>query len=222
MAQRYAEAELPVAAGTASAHDAALAAFAQPGAWWSGADRLAIVQETRTAPGCRRCAEAPLPAACAEKRGNAGGLWPAAVDAIHGIRNRSGQLTRRWFEHLIDMGLPREAYVEIASLVASSVIVDTFAQGLGLEPPPLPVAAPGEPSFETAGNVVDAGAWLPIAAEGSANILRSLGLVPSASTLFFGAFGPSYYMRRDARFALSRPQVELVAARVSAANECFY
>ena len=142
---------------------------------------------------------------------------PAAVDAIHGIRNRSGQL-----EHLIDMGLPREAYVEIASLVASSVIVDTFAQGLGLAPPPLPAAAPGEPSFEAATEVVEAGAWLPIAAEGSANILRSLGLVPSASALFFGTFGPSYYMRRDAQFALSRPQVELVAARVSAANECFY
>ena len=222
MAHRYAEAELPVAAATAAAHDAALAAFAQPGAWWSGSDRLAIVQEARSAGGRAGASSAGPVAPDAEDPGSAGGLPPAAVDAIDGIRNRSGQLERRWFEHLIDMGLPREAYVEIASLVASSVIVDTFAQGIGLEPPPLPAAAPGEPSFEAATNVVEAGAWLPIAAEGSANILRSLGLVPSASALFFGTFGPSYYMRRDAHFALSREQVELVAARVSAANECFY
>ena len=214
MGNRYAEAELPVAAGTAAAHDAALAAFAQPGAWWSGVDRVAIVEATRSAP----AREAPAPAA----EDDAGVLPPAAIEAIDGIRNRSGQIERSWFENLIDMGLPREAYVEIASLVASSVIVDTFAQGLGLDAPPLPAAAPGEPSFEAATDFVDAGAWLPIAAEGSANILRSLGLVPSASALFFGAFAPSYYMTPASRFALSRPQVELVAARVSAANECFY
>lgn len=215
MGSRYAEAELPVAAGTATAHDAALAAFVQPGAWWSGADRLAIVEAARSAP----AREAPSPAA---EDDDAGVLPPAAIEAVDGIRNRSGQIERSWFDNLIDMGLPREAYVEIASLVASSVIVDTFAQGLGLDPPPLPAAAPGEPSFESATDVVDAGAWLPIAAKGSANILRSLGLVPSASALFFGTFTPSYYMTPESRFALSRPQVELVAARVSAANECFY
>lgn len=219
MENRYAEAELPVAAGTATAHDAALAAFARPGAWWNGADRLAIVQAARTASDSTFAAEAPSPAT---EDDDAGVLPPAAIEAVHGIRNRSGQIERGWFENLIDMGLPREAYVEIASLVASSVIVDTFAQGLGLDPPPLPAAAPGEPSFEAATDVVDGGAWLPIAAEGSANILRSLGLVPSASALFFGTFAPSYYMTPESRFALSRPQVELVAARVSAANECFY
>ena len=219
MSMNYAEAELPVAADTAAAHEATLQAFAQPGAWWSGADRLAIVEEARSVAECSPSAEG---AAAGTEQDDAGGLPPAAVEAIHGIRNRSGQITRSWFENLIDMGLPQEAYVEIASVVASSVIVDTFSQGIGLDMPALPTAAPGEPSFEASTEVVDAGAWVPIAREGSANILRSLGLVPSARQLFFDTFRPCYYMRPGAKFALDVPQVELVAARVSAVNECFY
>ena len=220
MSMNFAEAELPVAADTAATHEATLQALAQPGAWWSGADRLAIVEEARSVAECSPSAEGAGTGGTAQD--DAGALPPAAVEAIHGIRNRSGQLTRSWFENLIDMGLPREAYVEIASVVASSVIVDTYAQGLGLGKPPLPAAAPGEPSFEASTDIVDAGAWVPIAREGSANILRSLGLVPSARQLFFDTFRPCYYMRPGAKFALDVPQVELVAARVSAVNECFY
>lgn len=220
MSMNFAEAELPVAADTAATDEATLQALAQPGAWWSGADRLAIVEEARSAAECSPSAEGA--AGSGTEQDDASALPPAAVEAIHGIRNRSGQLTRSWFENLIDMGLPQEAYVEIASVVASSVIVDTFSQGLGLDMPPLPAATPGEPSFEASTDVVDAGAWVPIAREGSANILRSLGLVPSALKLFFDTFRPCYYMRPGARFALDVPQVELVAARVSAVNECFY
>lgn len=225
----YAAAELPVSPETAAAHTAAVDAFAQPGAWWSGADRLAIVEETRAAAACSPCAEAPAGAPQATAAGHAAGseddagaLPPAAVAAIHGIRNHSGQLQRRWFDNLIDMGLPREAYVEVASLVASAVVVDSFALGVGLASPPLPAAAPGAPSFAASADVAHAGAWLPIAREGRANILRALGLVPSAERLFFDAFAPSYFMRPESSFALETPQVELVAARVSAVHECFY
>ncbi len=203
----YAAAELPVGDEVAAAHNAALDAIAEPGAWWSGADRLAIARETRVAVGQHRGKDV---------------LPPIAVEAIHRIRTDSGRLTRRWFDNLIDMGLQPEAYVELASVVASVVIVDTFAQGIGLPPPALPEAVPGAPSFERSDDVVDAGAYLPLAREGRAHILRSLGLVPSASELFFHTFNPSYYMRPNQEFALTRAQVELVASRVSAVNECFY
>ena len=203
----YAAAELPVGDEVAAAHNATLHSIAKPGAWWSGADRVAIARETRAAAG-QHDSEDVLP--------------PIAVEAIHRIRNDSGRLTRRWFDNLIDMGLQPEAYVELASVVASVVIVDTFAQGVGLPLPPLPEAVAGEPSFERSDDVVDAGAYLPLAREGRAHILRSLGLVPSASELFFHTFNPSYYIRPNQEFALTRAQVELVASRVSAVNECFY
>ena len=203
----YAAAELPVAAEVAAAHTATLHSIAEPGAWWSGADGLAIARETRAAAG-QHDSEDVLP--------------PIAVEAIHRIRNDSGRLTRRWFDDLIDMGLQPEAYVELASVVASVVIIDTFAQGVGLPLPPLPEAVAGAPSFERSDDVVDAGAYLPLARKGRAHILRSLGLVPSASQLFFRTFNPSYYMRPNQEFALTRAQVELLASRVSAVNECFY
>ena len=221
----YSQAVLPVAARTAAAHDATLKAFAEPGAWWSGADRLAIVREARSAPSCRLCAAAETttsPLAVQGEHDNEGTLPPIAIEAIHGIRNHSGRLARRWFDHVIDMGMPTEAYVELVGVVASSVVVDTFAAGVGLEPPALPEPSDGRPTLARSDDVVDAGAWLPLAREGSANILRSLGLVPSASALFFGAFDSSYYMRPGAKFAIDRRQVELVASRVSAVNECFY
>ena len=225
-AVNYAAAALPVAEATAAAHHGTYKAFAQPGAWWSGADRLALVRETRAAPDCELCkakAEALSPEAVqGEHTAYSAETPPVAVEAVHGIRNDSGRLGKRWFDNLMDMGLQAEAYVELAGVVASSVVVDTFAQGVGLELPELPPPASGEPTFEASEDVVDGGAWVPIAREGHANILRSLGLVPTASALFFGAFGTSYFMRPNARFAIGRRQVELVASKVSAVNECFY
>ena len=216
--------QLPVAEDAAAAHSAVLRTIAEPGAWWSGAARLAIAGETRAAPGGGLCTtQAALSAdPAAGEHGSEAVLPPMAVEAIHGIRNDSGRLTRRWFDGLVDRGLRPEAYVELASVVASVVIVDTFAQGIGLPLPALPKAVAGAPSFERSDDVVDAGAYLPLAREGRAHILRSLGLVPSASDLFFRAFNPSYYMRPNHEFALTRAQVELVASRVSAVNECFY
>lgn len=203
-------AALPVADRVVDAHDETRHAFARAGAWWNGADRLRIVLETRNAGTAQG------------EHASDGGLPPIAVEAIHGIRNDSGRLTRRWFDHLIDMGLQREAYVELVAVAGSSVIIDTFAKGVGMELPELPEPEPGMPTFERSDDVVDAGAWLPIKREGGANIVRSLGLVPSALKLFFGTFNPSYYMRSGTAFSISPPQVELVASRVSAVNECFY
>ena len=112
--------------------------------------------------------------------------------------------------------------MELVSVVASAVIVDTFAQGMGRDLGDLPDAEPGAPAFDTATDVVDEGAYLPIARQGRANILRSLGLVPSALRLFFDTFNHSYTMQPGSRFAIDRRQVELIASRVSAVNQCFY
>ncbi len=214
---------LAVDPATSAAHSATLEAIAAPGAWWSGADRLAIVRAARSAPTCALCAERDGPTADNDgEHDNDGELPPIAVEAVHAIRNDSGRLIRRWFDDVVDLGLLPEAYVELVAVTASSVIVDTFAQGMGRDMPHLPEPVGGAPTLERSADVEDAGAWLPLARHGRANILRSLGLVPSALKLFFGTFERSYFMAPDSRFALDRAQVELVAARVSAVNECFY
>ena len=122
------------------------------------------------------------------------------------------------------MGLQPEAYVELVAVAASSVIVDNVRpRAFGMELPELPEPEPGAPTFERSDDVVDGGAWLPIKSEGRANILRSLGLVPSALKLFFDTFDPSYYMR-PRRGILDQPaagRTRRVAGN-PAVNECFY
>ena len=221
----YSRAVLPVGRSTRAAHNNALGTIAAPGAWWSGSDRLGIVREARAAVTCSLCQRGTgslSATAVSGEHDSDNDLPPAAVEAIHGIRNHSGRLTRRWFDRVIAMGMRPEAYVELVAVVASAVVVDTYAQGVGLDLPDLPEARTGSPTWERSTDVVDAGAWVPIARHGRANILRSLALVPSALDLFFGAFGTSYYMAAKTRFALARRQVELIATRVSAVNECFY
>ena len=56
---------------------------------------------------------------------------------------------------------------------------------------------------------------------GAPNIARSMGSVPSAVALFFTAFR-GHYALRDIPLAVSQPQAEFVASRVSALNQCFY
>ena len=221
----YSRAALPVGRRTSAAHNNTLRAIAAPGAWWSGPERLAIVREARAAPACSLChrrTRSSFATIGGIEHDSSNDLPPEAVEAIHGMRNDSGHLTRRWFDHVIAAGMRQEAYIELVAGVASSVVVDTFARGVGLGLPELPPAQPGAPTPESSNDVVDAGAWVPIAREGRFNIIRSLAMVPSARDLFFGAFDTSYYRTPETRFALTRPQVELVASRVSAMNECFY
>jgi hypothetical protein len=58
------------------------------------------------------------------------------------------------------------------------------------------------------------------------NVGRALSLVPRDNQSFFALVGSMYALRDFQDLVwdrpLSRPQVELVAARVSALNECFY
>ena len=210
---------------TNTAHNNTLHAIGATGAWWSGRDRLAIVREARAAPRCALCqrrARSLSATAVSGEHDSDSDLPHAAIEAIHGIRNHSGRLTRRWFDHVIANGLRTEAYVELVAVVASAVVVDTYTQGVGLDLPNLPEAQAGEPTHECSTDVVEDGAWVPIARLGRFNIHRALALVPGALDLFFGTFRTSYYMDADTRFPLTRPQVELIASRVSAVNECFY
>ncbi len=60
----------------------------------------------------------------------------------------------------------------------------------------------------------------------AANVARALSLVPDANVLFRTVSVPAYSAPGFADLTwdtpLSRPQVELVASRVAAMNECFY
>jgi hypothetical protein len=216
------------------AHQAAWQQIASAGDFWDGASRVAMVRTARAARSCalceaRKAAISPFTVAGSHDGDNS--LPPAATDFIHRLISDPGRLTHGMFAAVIDAGISQRAYVELVSVVASSVIVDTLHLALGLENPELPSPLPGTPRGEYNHDAVDAGAWVPItdapadvASSGLPsvpNIARALGLVPSAVALFFTTFRPHYALE-NIPLDISQAQAEFVAARVSALNECFY
>jgi len=124
------------------------------------------------------------------------------------------------------------------------ISVDAFNRALGLTLEPLPESRPGEPTGYRPPGVQPGEAWVPMipadAATGSeadlyfggkqvGNVITAMSLVPDAVRLLH-VLGAAHYVDHapgsttldaDDR-AISRSQMEFIAARVSAMNECFY
>ena len=215
------------------AHARTWQTIAEPGDFFTGAERVAIVRSAREALTCKLCQDrkdALSPNFVDGEHEDITDLDPAIVDMIHRIRTDPGRLTKAWFDG-ITQAISKQQYVEIVSVVNSSVIVDTMHNALGLGLPPLPQPRSGNPRGQYNTGTVAGGAWVPIldAEETMAdtglprvpNIARSLGLVPSAGELFFNTFRPHYALK-DIDLSITQGQAEFVASRVSAINECFY
>jgi hypothetical protein len=137
-------------------------------------------------------------------------------------------------------------YVELVSVTVVLNALDVFARALGLESPPLPVPETGTPSRVRPDTACDQGAWvpqIPVGVEGGEDwralyddrefvpqIGRALSLVPAEVRVLQALSGP-HYMELDhvsdpgyvtPGRTLDRMQMELIASRVSAINECFY
>ncbi len=221
-------------------HAEAWRAIGAPGPFWSGGARVRMVAEARAAMTCELCAQrkaALSPFAVEGEHDPADGptgfdLPPALIDMIHRLRTDPGRYTRTVFDNVLAAGLSREQYIETVGVVNASVIVDTMHASLGLPLPELPTPEAGGPTGQPAPDVVDGGAWVPLTRAddrtatvtglpGAPNIARSMGCVPAAVALFFTAFR-GHYALRDIPLAVSQPQAEFIASRVSALNQCFY
>ena len=138
-------ATLPIRVELRQAIDRAWKRLANPGVWWSGAERLAMIDEIRSAPTCATCAdiaEALSPASVQGHHTRTSNLPNAVIEVIHRVRNDSGRLSESWFDKTMGDGLNDAAYVEILGVLATTVALDTFALALGLplESPPPPIA----------------------------------------------------------------------------------
>lgn len=245
MALDYAGAAIAVREDVGAAQRMAWHRIGEAGIWWSGAERVAIAAEVRNATGCRLCQQrkaALSPFAIDGVHDSVSDLPAPAVDAIHRIRTDPGRLTRSWYERLVELGLDDGKYVELVVVLALTVAVDTFAHAIGSKAWPLPRPAPGEPVRIRPDGLTDEGAYVPTIPSGlagpaeadlynptAANIYRAISLVPDQARLFYAILGaqylpPSLVQRADANGgrAISRPQMELLAARVSTLNGCFY
>lgn len=225
-----------------AAHLLVLDHFRKPGSWFTGAQRNAIATEARLALGCPLCRErkaALSPEHAEGKHATTGELGLALVDVIHRVRTDSGRLSRRFFERAIASGVTDDQYVETVGIVALTAGIDCLCRALGVPVFPLREPVPGKPSGQRPQGLVDGIAWVPLlppeAAAGPEadlyggadfvpNIVRALSLVPDHVHVLRKWSDAHYVELRNlaAGRAISRPQIELVAARVSALNECFY
>ena len=241
----YDESTYPVRADVAAAHARAWQRLAAPGTWLDGAMRVAIAAETRHAPACAHCAavkQALSPATSAELHDAVTALPAIWVDAIHRIRNDAPRLSDTWLNGLRAEGLEDPQIVEMTGVIATVVAIDTFTDALGLPRHPLPEPLPGEPSRTLpAGARPGVGRFATVAPEdvtqgeadlyaqlSGANIHRALSLVPAEVKGFFDLDTAMYLPDKELRNfgnetrALTHAQIELIAARVSAINQCFY
>lgn len=227
------------------AHDAAWRAIAAPGTWLDGERRLAVAAEIRHAHGCRHCArikEALSPHAVRGEHDRTGSVGAAEVELIHRVVNDPGRLSESWAQSVLARGLEEGEYVEIVGLIAMVMMLDTCTRALGLPDRALPEAAPGAPTRYRPPGARKKAAWLPITepadvvdADGpmypspkAGYIYRGLSSVPQSMRDYWALANAHYlpgaviYRFDQTVRAITRPQTELLAARVSALHQCSY
>ena len=242
----YSRAPYPVRPDLGQAYQTYWDQLSAAGAWWTGRQRVAIAQEVRNALDCEYCAErkqALSPYTFEGEHQHSGDLPELAVDAVHRVVTDQTRITQSYVNDNAAYGLSKEAYVELVGVVVAVISIDEFHRALGMPVEPLPEPQSGEPSHYRPAHLTEDMGFVPtIPPEGAvgpeadlwptgfaANVVRALSLVPDALRQWRSLAAAQYIaledMRdyfQDASRSINRLQMELVAGRVSAVNECFY
>ena len=220
---------------------------AAPGAWLDGRRRVAVAAEVRNAATCGLCNQrkaALSPFAVEGTHVGLGKMSPVEIDVVHRIVTDSGRLSEDWVKECLAAGLSEDEFVEILSIICIVMMVDVFAFGVGVDAFPLPEPEDGEPTKYSSPSARDHDAWIKYVQPGdevpddgdlyeppfSPPIITALSLVPDAKRAYWELadqlYLPSSYIGRpdidvDIR-AINRPQIEVVATRVSSLHQCLY
>ncbi|MCG8448703.1 MAG: hypothetical protein MI725_03860 [Pirellulales bacterium] len=237
----YQDTGLPVPETIATLHEDELLTFARPGTWGTAAQRTAIVAQARKA----RCEAGIQESVGDEALADSEDLPPSARRVASAVALGAMDVDRGFCEQARAEGLQEGAYVEIVGLAARQSHLDVFARGLGV--PARQLLEPiedGTPAMERPAAAHNEGfftACLPNYPEGgelarelfgtepTGNIIRSLSLVPEEARRLITVMNQEYFTN-ETMFQLTyssledldRLQLELVAAKVSALNQCFY
>jgi hypothetical protein len=238
----YSDTKLPIPASTEAMHEDELLSFARSGTWGTAAQRTAIAAEARKA----RVAAGTQESVGDEALADITDLPEPARRLARAVALGGIEIDRKFCEQAQADGLTDGAYVEVVGVVARLAHLDVFARGIGV--PARQLGEPVEdktPSMERPSIAKDEGFFIgsvPSAPEGgeladdiygssvpAANILRSLSLVPDEARRLNRVVNTEYFSHEtmfdfsySSLAGISRPQLELVAAKVSALNQCFY
>ena len=239
----YDDTAIDVRADLAECHRRRWDALSNAGTWLTGEERVAVMAESRNARGCVLCEEqnAALSPYTVTGVHDAFAELPANwIEVIHHVVCDPGRLTHSWYKNILEGGIEDVTYVEIISVIAQTTAIDTFARGLGVAPRPLPTPQVGEPTRYRPKEAHQQKAWVPNIANGeegpneadqvgmASNIRRALTLVPDEARGFWSIADVQYLSAAQMQDvggsyrAISRMQIELLASRVSALNQCTY
>ncbi len=244
-ATAFAASKLAVRGDLVDSHERAWAAIAAPGTWLTGEQRVAVAAEIRHARSCAHCANiraALSPNGVPGAHQSLGKLGPAAIELVHRVVGDPGRLSEKWSQSVLAAGLSEGEYVEIVGLIAMVMMLDTCLRALGLPERPLPAAKPGAPTRYRPSGARKKAAWLPLVEPEDATeadgplypnpkagyIYRGLSLVPQSMRDYWSLANCHYmpgeyvYQFDKSIRAIRRPQVEIIAARVSALHQCVY
>jgi len=201
--------EWPVPPNISSLFTATFDDIASPGNAWTGAEKIAIAHAAR--PGSDTDARDVLP--------------DVAVDAASRIASRSRVPSESWVRDTVS-SIGETHYVELVAVASAIVAVDTVTQLLGHGFEPLPEPKHGEPTPPAPDpKLKRRSAW--VSTSGPANPKHALSAAPLAQTMVTRLLERLYCSEEDrddvdCLRGLSHEQRELVAVKVSHANECFW
>ena len=189
-----------------------LATIAAPGSFFTGADRVAFAEHARAARGLAG-AHSMLPPVVASA---------VARVAAEAMNTRSTDVAA-WEQDGRDV----LAYVELVAVVALISSIDSYRIGTGATLDALPDPQPGEPVPVVDDRAEKTNSWVPTV--GPALAPTALSALPNESAAK-RPIGSTFYITDkvvhqydvEPGRELTRPQMELVAARTSWLNECFF
>ena len=236
----YAESEYPTLNNISVIHQQQLIQFSKPGYWGNGTQRLEIAKFARDSGIEAGVLEKPKNYEMADPKN----IAPIIKHLVKTVAVEPQIIDEKFFRKIIDGGVSEEEYTEIIGIVSKTTNIDVFARAIGVPLPLFPKPQSGSPSNTRPPEATKEDAWvstIPIGPSGKEigaelyngrplpYILRALSLVPdecrsnmvleSCQYSELGSVLDFSYKHYD---CLSRPQVEIIAGRVSALNECFY
>lgn len=208
----------------AAAHRASLAHIAAPGARFTAVRRCQIAAVASEA----YLAAEPSPP------------WvrpygDAALDVAYRLARHAGTLTEEFYVQVVNdeppAGLHPLDWVEVVGIVVAVVPPVAFARAVGMPIPSLPQPTPGPPTGHEAAELAPAELnWVPVAAPADrvASVVQALSALPAEFDNLWQLAAAQYMSDAQMddplwnRGTLSRPQMELVAGRLSLLRQCFF
>ena len=216
--------------GIRAAQASAVDSLRATGDWLTGEQRSEAWRHVRDADtneldAARRSAVSPF--AIADRHDATPLLPAAAIEVAHRVASDPGRLTHTWADQQI-AELGEEIYTELVGVTAIASVIDRFHDAMGDRRPDIASGSVEAPECGRPADVGDVGAWVAqTLGDTTANVSRTLSLVPRTNEPWRQLVTTHYsrgqeFMNQVWDRPLSRPQVELVASRTTAWNECFY